>query len=83
MKLYHLLLLIMIVQIADIQAQTPEERLKELGIELLEPKAPVANFVNWRRVGNVLHISGTGSAVYGKLGTDLTVEEGYEPARLA
>lgn len=66
-----------------IQAQTPEERLEELGIELSEPKAPVANFVNWRQVGNVLYLSGTGAAVYGKLGVDLTVEEGYEAARLA
>ena len=66
-----------------IQAQTPEERIAELGIELSEPKAPVANFVNWRQVGNVLYLSGTGTSVYGKLGEDLTVEEGYEAARLA
>jgi enamine deaminase RidA (YjgF/YER057c/UK114 family) len=66
-----------------IQAQTPEERLEELGIELSEPKTPVANFVNWRQVGNVLYLSGTGTSVYGKLGKDLTVEEGYEAARLA
>jgi enamine deaminase RidA (YjgF/YER057c/UK114 family) len=69
--------------INSIQAQTPEERLEELGIELSEPKAPVANFVNWRQVGNVLYLSGTGTSVYGKLGEDLTVEEGYEAARLA
>jgi len=69
--------------INSIQAQTPEERLKELGIELSEPKAPVANFVNWRQVGSVLYLSGTGTSVYGKLGKDLTVEEGYEAARLA
>ena len=67
----------------SIQAQTPEERLEELGVELSEPKAPVANFVNWRQAGNVLYVSGTGSSVYGKLGQDLTVEEGYEAARLA
>ncbi len=69
--------------INSIQAQTPEERLEELGIELSEPKAPVANFVNWRKVGNILYLSGTGVGVYGKLGEDLTVEEGYEAARLA
>jgi enamine deaminase RidA (YjgF/YER057c/UK114 family) len=43
-----------------------------------------SNFQNqkllWR---NVLYLSGTGAAVYGKLGVDLTVEEGYEAARLA
>ena len=82
MKLYRTFLLFLFCHIAFIQAQTPEERLSELGIELAEPKSPVANFVNWRQVGNMLYISGTGVSVYGKLGKDLTVEEGYEAARL-
>lgn len=82
MKLSRILLLFLLCHISFIQAQTPEERLEKLGIELAEPKAPVANFVNWRQVGNMLYISGTGVSVYGKLGKDLTVEEGYEAARL-
>ena len=82
MKLYVLLFLSVLCQLTELKAQTPEERLEKLGIELSEPKAPVANFVNWRQVGNVLYLSGTGVSVYGKLGKDLTVEEGYDAARL-
>lgn len=82
MKRYILLLILVFVQVMEIQAQTPEERLEELGITLTEPSEPVANFVNWRRVGNVVYLSGTGVRVLGKVGKDLTVEEGYEAARL-
>lgn len=62
-------------------AQTPEEKLEELNIQLPEVSAPSANFVKWRRVGNLLFLAGDGSEVKGKLGSDLTVEEGYKAAR--
>jgi len=71
------------------QAQTPEERLKEKGILLTTPSAPVANYVNVVRVGDLLFLSGKGpnkpdgSYVVGKVGKDLTVEQGYNAARLA
>ena len=71
------------------QAQTPEERLKEKGIVLTAPSAPVANYVNVVRVGNLLFLSGKGpgkpdgSYVIGKVGKDLTIEQGYDAARLA
>jgi enamine deaminase RidA (YjgF/YER057c/UK114 family) len=71
------------------QAQTPEERLKEKGIVLTTPSAPVANYVNVVRVGNLLFLSGKGpgkpdgSYVTGKVGKDLTIEQGYDAARLA
>lgn len=61
-----------------------EATLKELGIELPEPVRPVANYVRFVRTGNLLFISGTGpsaSSPAGKLGTDLTEEEGYKVAR--
>ena len=70
------------------QAQTPEERLKEKGIVLTTPSAPVANYVNAVRVGNLLYLAGKGPAkpdgsyVTGKVGKDLTIEQGYEAARL-
>lgn len=82
MKIYVLLLISALIQLTELQAQTPEERLEELGITLTDPSEPVANFVNWRRVGNVIYLSGTGVRVLGKVGEDLTVEEGYEAARL-
>lgn len=62
-------------------SQTPEERLEELGITLPEFSKPVANYVKWRQVDNLLFLAGDGSSVKGKLGEDLTVEEGYAAAR--
>jgi enamine deaminase RidA (YjgF/YER057c/UK114 family) len=65
-----------------------EERLKELGIELPDPGPPLGSFVPARRVGNLLYLSGQGpqrpdgSFVTGKVGTDLSLEEAVEAARL-
>lgn len=71
-----------------IKAQTPEEKLKAKGIVLTTPGAPVANYVNAVRVGNLLYLAGKGpskpdgSYITGKVGKDLTIEQGYEAARL-
>jgi enamine deaminase RidA (YjgF/YER057c/UK114 family) len=68
-------------------AQTPEEKLKALNIELPVVKAPVANFVHVVRTGNLLYLSGkgpsdaNGNSITGKVGRDLTVEEGQKAAR--
>lgn len=62
-------------------SQTPEQNLEKLGIELPEVTKPVANYVKWRKVGNLLFLAGDGSEVKGKLGKDLSIEEGYEAAR--
>lgn len=69
------------------QNQSPEEKLKELGIELPEIAPPVANYVNVVRTGNLLFLAGKGSQnpdgsrITGKVGVDLTIEEGYEAAK--
>ena len=66
----------------------PEARLRELGIELKMPAAPVANYVNAVRTGNLLFLAGKGpmqadgTYLTGKVGADLTQEQGYEAARL-
>jgi len=66
----------------------PEARLRELGIELKIPPAPVANYVNAVRSGNLLFLAGKGpmqadgTYLTGKVGADLTQEQGYEAARL-
>ncbi len=68
-------------------AQTPEEKLKALNIELPIVKAPIASYVQTVRTGNLLYLSGTGpsdangNAITGKVGRDLTVEEGQKAAR--
>ena len=67
----------------------PENRLAELGLELPDAPSPIANYVPAVRTGNLLYLSGSGPApgpdgtvASGKLGADLTVEQGYEAARL-
>jgi enamine deaminase RidA (YjgF/YER057c/UK114 family) len=66
-------------------ATGPEARLKELNIVLPAPVSPIANFVPAVRVGNLLFLSGTTAgadwANKGKVGRDLTVEQGYLAAR--
>ncbi len=65
----------------------PEENLKKLGLSLPPVSAPIANFVNFRLVGDMLYVSGQGptkddGAQYkGKLGADIDVAEGYRHAR--
>jgi enamine deaminase RidA (YjgF/YER057c/UK114 family) len=61
-----------------------DARIAELGIELPAPVKPIATYVRYVQTGNLLFISGTGptaSAPTGKLGSDLTIEQGYEVAR--
>jgi enamine deaminase RidA (YjgF/YER057c/UK114 family) len=63
-----------------------EERLKERKITLPSSPAPVANYVKTVRVGNLLFVSGTTSREWkplGKVGRDLTVDQGYQAARHA
>ena len=73
--------LLIFLYTSTISAQTPEDRIKELGIQLPEVKQPVANFVKWRQVGNLLYLSGEGSPQKGTLGKDLEIDEGYAAAR--
>ena len=65
----------------------PEAKLKELGIVLPTPGAPIANYVNAVRTGNLLFLAGKGPTgpdgkdIAGRLGKDMTVEQGYQAAR--
>ena len=83
------LLLILLVLIPGYCfSQNIEERLKQLNIELPPLITPKANYVNAVRVGNLLFLAGKGPThpdgtnITGKLGADLTVDQGYEAARL-
>ena len=65
-------------------AGRPEENLKKLGITLPSPPTPVANYVTSVRVGNLLFLSGhgpTAGVAAGKVGKELTLEQGYQAAR--
>jgi enamine deaminase RidA (YjgF/YER057c/UK114 family) len=65
-----------------------EDNAKELGIDLNHPSSPVANYVTAVTVGKLVYLSGKGpnradgSQITGKVGSALTVDEGYEAARL-
>jgi enamine deaminase RidA (YjgF/YER057c/UK114 family) len=64
-----------------------DKKLKELNIELFTPGKPIANYVKAVRTGNLLFLAGhgptkaDGSNITGKVGKDLTVEQGYEAAK--
>jgi enamine deaminase RidA (YjgF/YER057c/UK114 family) len=65
-----------------------EQRLRQLGLRLPPPATPVANYVPAVRTGNLIFLSGhgplaeDGRLIAGKLGSDLSVEQGYEAAKL-
>ena len=64
-----------------------EDKLRELGLSLPPPPKPVANYVPAVMVGSLLYLSGhgpwqaDGSAIIGKLGRDLDIDQGYQAAR--
>ena len=65
-----------------------EKRLEELGMTLPKPAVPMANYVESVRTGNLLFLSGHGPGAgegklyRGRLGEDLTAEDGYASAKL-
>jgi enamine deaminase RidA (YjgF/YER057c/UK114 family) len=66
----------------------PDTRLKELKIELITPSKPIANYVKAVRTGNLVYLAGhgptkaDGTNITGKVGKDLTIEQGIEAARV-
>ena len=68
---------------------TAEERLKDLGIDLPHPPAPLGAYVEAVQTGNLLFLSGTlplegGIPRFvGRIGADLSMEDGRRGAELA
>lgn len=63
-----------------------EQRLEEMGLSLPDAPAPAANYVPFVVVGNTVYVSGQISAnadgmIKGKLGADLTADEGAKAAQ--
>jgi enamine deaminase RidA (YjgF/YER057c/UK114 family) len=65
-----------------------EATLKEKSITLPPPSTPLANYVGAVRTGNLLYLSGHGpirtggkASITGKVGRELTIEQGYAAAR--
>jgi enamine deaminase RidA (YjgF/YER057c/UK114 family) len=86
MKYFFIVLSLLMVN--TVKAQTPEEKLAAAGIVLPTISTPVANYVNFVQSGNWLFLSGKGPSnqngqyITGKLGLNLSIEEGYAAAKL-
>ena len=67
---------------------TPEQKLNALGLALPELPKPVANYVPFKRAGDMLYLSGQGprrsdgGMHSGKVGKDVTVKQAYDHAKL-
>ncbi|NIP46718.1 MAG: RidA family protein [Gammaproteobacteria bacterium] len=64
-----------------------DSRLSELGVELPEPPSARANYVSYIVTGSLVFVAGqlselAGEQYKGKLGTDLSIDDGYRAARL-
>jgi enamine deaminase RidA (YjgF/YER057c/UK114 family) len=89
MKLYGLLIFLLLSGNLVAQKQDYDKRLTALGIELLTPLKPKFNYVKAVRSGNLIYLAGHGSTksdgsnLMGKVGKEVTVEQGVEAARIA
>lgn len=87
MKKLILLPLLFFVSICTAQSVDAEKKLKELGIELITPTKPIANYVKSVRTGNLIFLAGhgpskaDGTLITGKVGKELSTEQGAEAAR--
>lgn len=69
--------------------RSPEQRLRALGVELPDPPRPVATYAPYRRAGRTLYLAGLGpanlggEAARGRVGAELSIEQGYAAARSA
>jgi enamine deaminase RidA (YjgF/YER057c/UK114 family) len=88
MKIVLLMPLACCISPIALKAQDAEAKLKELQIELVVPGKPIANYVHVVRSGNLLFLAGkrpsdaSGKYITGKVGRDLTPEQGHQAARL-
>ncbi|MFZ6000799.1 MAG: RidA family protein [Bacteroidota bacterium] len=86
-KILLTLVLAGFVVAAQAQKVDYDKKLKDLGIELMAPTKPMANYVKAVRTGNLLFLAGhgptkaDGSNITGKVGRDLTLEQGYDAAK--
>lgn len=67
---------------------TPLQKLNQLGYTLPAVSKPIANYVKWVRVGNLIYTSGhgptrvNGELIVGKLGAGVSIEQGYEASKV-
>lgn len=80
--------IVLLIWSFNLSAQTPEQKLDELKIRLPQIQESLGSYQDMVRVGNLVFLSGKGPLktdgkyIVGKIGKDLTIEEGYQAARL-
>ena len=68
--------------------KSPLQKLDSMGLKLPPTSTPIANYVKFVRTGNLVYTSGhgptrlDGQLITGTLGADLTIEQGYEAAKV-
>lgn len=84
-----ILVIMMVLINCAVHAQSFEEQIRAHNIQLFTPSKPIANYVKAVRSGNLIFLAGhgptraDGTNITGKVGTELTVEEGIDAARVA
>lgn len=77
------------MQLKAVTGTTPEQRLKELGLEMPPVPKAVADYVTHTQIGSIIYTSGmlpwvAGELKFkGKMGAELTVEQGYQAFQLS
>ncbi|ABQ06748.1 RidA family protein [Flavobacterium johnsoniae] len=72
----------------NLSAQSPEKKLSQLGIQLPQIQESLGSYVDMVQVGNLVFLSGRGPLkadgkyIVGKVGQELTTDDGYRAARL-
>jgi len=80
--------LAMVILSFNLSAQTPEQKLNQLGIKLPQLPEALGSYADLVKVGNLVFLSGRGplkadgNYIVGKIGSDLTTDQGYQAARL-
>jgi len=81
--------LVLLLLSFNLFAQTPEQKIKQLEIELPQIPESLGSYQDMVKVGDLVFLSGKGPLkadgkyITGKVGQDLTANEGYQAARLS
>jgi enamine deaminase RidA (YjgF/YER057c/UK114 family) len=84
----NIIALALLLLTLNLSAQTPEQKLNQLGIQLPQIPESLGSYVDFVRVENLVFLSGRGPLkadgkyISGKIGGNLTTEEGYQAAKL-
>ena len=84
----YFMVLLFVCAASSLHAQTVDEKIKQLGLELPPVSKPIANYVKYVRTGNLIFLAGHGPSktdgtnITGKVGKDINIEQGYEAAKI-